>query len=99
MLIDCFYHHQRAYKHDLWYIQSVVQFLPQDQWDVDMDASESLTSVDEDDDAPNLWKTLHCDLFLQDMLPLVTDSNDFDGDNSSFVITSQGFSEDEMSFH
>lgn len=74
----------------------MVQFLPQDQWDIDMNVSDSLTSTDEDDDVSNLWQTQHHDLALQDMPPLVIDSNDPKDDKFSFTSASQDLSENEM---
>jgi len=62
-----------------------------------MDDSDSSTSADEDDDALSLWQTLYRDLSLQDVPPLIIDSDGFsDDDDSSFTTTSQDFSEDEM---
>lgn len=76
----------------------MVHFLHQDQWDVDMDASDFLTLADEDNDAPNLWQTRRHDLALQDMPPLVTDSDgSSDDDDSSFTTASQDIFNDEMS--
>lgn len=64
-----------------------------------MDASESSTLAKEDEDALNLWQTLRRDLSLQNMPPLVTDLDGSDGDDSSFVIASQDFSEEETLTH
>lgn len=64
-----------------------------------MDANESSTYANEDNDVLNLWKTLHHDLSLEDMPPLVNDSNSFIGDDSSFATASQYFSKDKMPTH
>lgn len=70
--------------------------MPHDQWDIDMDASVSSTSVDEDNDVPNLWKTWRHDLDLQDMSPLVTDLDNPSDGESSFASASQDLFENEM---
>lgn len=62
-----------------------------------MDANDSSTLADEDDDAPNLWQIQHHDLILQNMSPLVTDSNDSSDGEFSFASASQDLSENEMS--
>lgn len=61
-----------------------------------MDAIDSMTLTDEDDDASNLRQTQHHDLTLQNMPPLVTDLNGSSNDDSSFASSSQDFSEDDM---
>lgn len=62
-----------------------------------MDVSDSSTSADEDDDVSNLWQVRRHDLDIQDMLPLITDSNESSDDESSFTSVSQDLSENEMS--